>query len=345
MADMIEARRRSYVPHIDWVAETSASITARLEAAKASQTQTRVTLGGMALISAMMLIASYNAYFSYDYRYMLEQLRENRGVGTTSVPDTLIGQAARDWATARTIQISLLGIRVSVDDAAVLGTGVLAVISLWLVLVTRRENNTIGSLLVDTDTAPPLTKESADKPSHPSHRQTLQHGDRWLIFHTISGNALFATPKTSLVAISSLNDPSPRQTSAVLRWVDDYGFRVIRNFFFHFPVLTSVIVFCIDRYSYFIHDPFAADGGIPGVDDPFFWFSMRAYFVCLIPLAAACQKANRFSLATESVLREYCVKLYQDIENTTTRHAHEDDQFTDDEPAYSNTSAASAGRA
>ena len=56
----------------DWVAESPASIAARLASGNASQAQTRVTLGWMAIISVMMLIACYNAYLSYDYHYILK---------------------------------------------------------------------------------------------------------------------------------------------------------------------------------------------------------------------------------------------------------------------------------
>jgi len=50
----------------DWAAETPESVSARLEGAKAIQTQTRLTLGTMTVIAMMMLIVSYNAYLSFD---------------------------------------------------------------------------------------------------------------------------------------------------------------------------------------------------------------------------------------------------------------------------------------
>jgi hypothetical protein len=292
----------------DWVAETSASIVARLEAAKSSQRQTRVTLGIMAIISAMLLIASYNAYFSYDYRYLTKNLK--RPLGTQTMPDVMMGQAARDWTAARTIQNALLGIRVSVDDA-VLGTAVLAVLSLWLVLVTRRENHTIGLLLRATDTE----QDDGDSGSHSrSSPRKYSNDQRWLIFHTIAANALFETPDTSMASISSLGGPNPltARVGGLKGLENQYGFRMIRSFFFLFPVITSVVVFCVDRYSYFVPDPFDPNGSIPGIEDPFFWPSMAGY-VMLIPLAVCCLKASRFSRATESVLREYCVKLFEDL--------------------------------
>ena len=138
----------------DWIAETRESIVARLDGAREAQRQTRFTLGMMALISMMMLILSYNAYLSYDLGWLLA--RTKNGIApldsATTVEDILTHQALEDWAGARNATIELLGIRVSVDDLPVLGTISLFVVSLWLLLVTRRENHTVGSLLRDTDT-------------------------------------------------------------------------------------------------------------------------------------------------------------------------------------------------
>src|SRR5712691_6371980 len=100
----------------DWVAETSESIAARLEGAKASQAQIRFTMGVMAIISMMMLIASYNAYLSYDYNWILgsnerqlaaELLQPervstseptNRKLASKEVARVLDEQALKDWA-------------------------------------------------------------------------------------------------------------------------------------------------------------------------------------------------------------------------------------------------------
>src|SRR5688500_11684558 len=130
----------------DWVAETPESIAARLEGAREAQRQTRFTLGIMAVISMMMLILSYNAYLSFDSRWILARME--KGIEpvdkASTAADILTHHALQDWAAARNATIELLGIRVSVDDAPVLGTTSLFVLSLWLLLVTRRENHTVG---------------------------------------------------------------------------------------------------------------------------------------------------------------------------------------------------------
>lgn len=147
----------------DWVAETPESIAARLDGAKVSQGQTRLTIATMSVIAVMMLTAAYNAYLSYDYDWILED--GDVVVGNDKASEILKTQALKDWAASRTVQVSLLGIRVSVDDAAVLGSAVLLVLSLWLLLVVRRENHTIGSLLNATDTPRPGTARPASPAS------------------------------------------------------------------------------------------------------------------------------------------------------------------------------------
>ena len=224
----------------DWFAETPESITARLEGAKASQGQIRWALGTMAVISMMMLIAAYNAYLSYDYGWILKvtdrhlaeaKAREHRINEAAKegperklavekeeldrqlavekgVSGVLTEQALRDWAASRIIHISILGIRVSVDDAAVLGTAVLFVLSLWLLLVARRENRTIGSLLQNTNENPPDEDQAPTATrSTAGHRKMFPIEERWRIFHTIISNSLFLTLDPSLSSVHSLKKP------------------------------------------------------------------------------------------------------------------------------------------
>ena len=61
----------------DWIAETPESIAARLRGAQEAQGQTRFTLGLMTLVSMMMLILSYNAYLSFDSRWITQLAGEN----------------------------------------------------------------------------------------------------------------------------------------------------------------------------------------------------------------------------------------------------------------------------
>ena len=316
----------------DWIAETPESITERLAAAKESQAQIRFTLGIMAIISTMMLIASYNAYLSYDYHWILasgdrQPVAENQRGATTSTPETndrkpasqnvsdiLTEQALKDWASSRIVMISLLGIRVSVDDVVVLGPAVFFTLSLWLLLVARRSHHTITALLRSTDTPGSQENPAASGKQLTGSSQEMYHpGERWRIFHTISSHSLFFT-------FLSLNTPDLLKAGVAARFsrrLSRVGFKVVRSFFFLFPVLASFVVFCIDRYSYFIPDPFDPTFAIPGVKT-FFWTSMVVFFACWIPLTICCWQSKRYSTATETVLHEYGKKLRIDLK----QHQH-----------------------
>jgi hypothetical protein len=298
----------------DWVAETPESITARLEGAKSAQAQIRRTLTILAVVSIMMLIASYNAYLSYDYNWIVEsrsrQLEVEKRPPTEKVAQVLTDQALKDWAASRTVLISIIGIRVSVDDAPVLGSAVLCLLSLWLVLGARRENHTISSLLHDTDTPrlpsgnrdPSVLQLTRNRPN------TFSSGERWRIFHTIISNCLFFT----FQSFDNRNLSNANVATRFKRWLNSVGLRVVRSFFFLFPVIASFTVFCLDRWSYFVPDPFDPNFATPGIG-PFFWRSMVVFFVCWIPVTICCWRARCFSMSTETVLRDYGNKLRADL--------------------------------
>jgi hypothetical protein len=292
----------------DWVAETPESIAARLDGAKALQSHLRLTIAAMAIVSVMMLIAAYNAYLSYDYAWITEA---GDGKLTDDLrSDVLTAQALKDWASSRTVQVSLLGIRVSIDDAAVLGSAVLFVISLWLFLVARRENHTIGLLLRHTDTPHPTSDGQSNDVD-----QVNTKTQRWLIFHTVLANSLFVTCDPSLARVTSLK-PVPTTIRSAFgecgARINRIAFAFVRYFFFSFPVITCALVFGLDRWSYFIADPFAHEFAQPGVG-PFFWRSMAVFFLCWVPLAICCWRSSQYSRATEIVLREYGRKLGADL--------------------------------
>jgi hypothetical protein len=330
----------------DWVAETEQSVAARLEGVKTAQAQTRLTLGTMAVISVMMLIASYNAYVSYDYNWLVrrncpeeiltarneqekekeedktELARELQVLGELSkdIVDrnkALTEHSMKEWASSRTVMISLLGIRVSVDDAAVLGTAVLFFLSLWLFLAARRENHTTGFLLRDTDSPRPAGQgaAAAEGVSAPD-----SNGERWLIYHAVISNSLFVTFDT-MPNVDKLHGPNSLQAAAAedkRGALHRQGLKFTRGFFFWFPFVVSGVVFVLDRRSYFKPDPFVV-GCEPEGASPFFWFSTAAFLLCLVPLGICCRKASQLSSRTETVLREYGANLLRDLKREERR--------------------------
>jgi len=298
----------------DWIAETPESIAARLDGAKTAQRQTRVTLAMMAVISMMMLISAYNAYLSFDSRWILARAAASPPASGT-VADVLTRQALQDWAASRNVQVSLVGIRISVDDAPVLGTVALFVFSLWLLLVTRRENHTVGSLLRDTDSA--IADADAPVPdAAPGKPYTYSNSQRWLIFHTIVANSLFVTFDRSLARVQSLRGVNPLMghgTKGVRGRLGAIALGFARNFFFWFPVVVSTFIFYLDRLSYFQPDPFSASAAVPGMGAPFFFESMAVFLVCWVPLVICCVGSGKYSEATDNVLREYGKRLQTDL--------------------------------
>ena len=227
-----------------------------------------------------------------------------------TVPDVLTLQALQDWAESRSATIDLLGIRVSVDDAPVLGTISLFVVSLWLLLVTRRENHTVGSLLRDTDTPGGDTSSSLAGSSQLPDiepRQLYSNGQRWLIFHSVFANNLFVT-FDRWSQIDSLRNPNALAhdgPTAIKRKLDRLSMSFARNFFFWFPVAASSFVFALDRMSYFfLEDPFAPELRPPGWEAPWFFASALVFVVCWVPLVICCRGAARYSRATGNVLRD-----------------------------------------
>ena len=297
----------------DWVAETPESIAARLEGAKSAQAQARRTMGVMSIISMMMLIASYNAYLSYDATWILDLTRE-QFVGETNVAGVLTNQALKDWAASRSVQVPLLGIRTSVDDAPVLGTATLLVLAFWLVLLTRRENHTVGHLLRDTD-----TEQAGDdelRLAQRRHSPSYASGQRWLIFHTIASSSVFITCDRSLAPVQSLSAKCNSSTNVdreFMTWMSEQSYAFLSRFFFDFPVVVSTIVFALDRWSYFEPDAFAVNAQAPGAASPFFWFSMIVFLACWIPLVMCCRRSRLYSEATGRVLKEYGARLRADL--------------------------------
>ena len=320
----------------DWVAETTESIAARLEASREAQRQTRFTLGILAVISMMMVILAYNAYLSYDSKWILAHAKDRDGKIRTidsqdkadTVPDVLTLQALQDWAESRSATIDLLGIRVSVDDAPVLGTISLFVVSLWLLLVTRRENHTVGSLLRDTDTPGGDSSSSlAGSRQLPDiePRQLYSNGQRWLIFHSVFANNLFVT-FDRWSQIDSLRNPNAvvhDGPTGIKRRLDRLSMSFARNFFFWFPVAASSLVFALDRMSYFLEDPFAPELRPPGWEAPWFFASALVFVVCFVPLVICCRGAARYSRATGNVLREYGERLRADLLHRDSRQTQD----------------------
>ncbi|HEV7858467.1 MAG TPA: hypothetical protein VGO91_07545 [Pyrinomonadaceae bacterium] len=149
------------------------TIQLRLEGIRHAITRARFTLLISVIASIAILVTVWNAYLSdvshfatQHYwsedpkftRSSQEQRREEIACATiagendiktaTPVTDYVQQQIVAEWIKNQVISISLLGIRVSAGDLAVIGSISLFIISIWLFSSMRRENRAVGTLIL-----------------------------------------------------------------------------------------------------------------------------------------------------------------------------------------------------
>lgn len=124
-------------------------IDARLEGIAQAQRRARwaILLGTIA--SGAILTTLWNSYLSWDRRLAAQFAEGPSGWGR----QVLMAEQIRSWIETNTVTVSLLGIRASVSDAAVLGSLALLVCSFYACMALRQENEEVGSLLRDASSA------------------------------------------------------------------------------------------------------------------------------------------------------------------------------------------------
>src|SRR2546423_14685962 len=90
-------------------------LTSRLEAINDAQKRSRLAFLLSSLAAGAILLALWNAYFSWD-RQWADVQRKPESWGQ----EQLLNEQIRAWAQTNTVDISLLGVRLSISDAAVL---------------------------------------------------------------------------------------------------------------------------------------------------------------------------------------------------------------------------------
>jgi hypothetical protein len=125
-------------------------LTSRLDGINEAQRRARIALVLVILSSGAILIALWNNYFSWDRKWsdVTESAPKSWG------QEQLKAEQIRSWSNTNTVDISLIGIRVSINDAAELGSLVLFAFASYLCTTLLRENHEIGSLLRQQKDAP-----------------------------------------------------------------------------------------------------------------------------------------------------------------------------------------------
>jgi len=117
---------------------------ARLHAIADAQRRARLALLLSSLACGAILAAEWNSYLSWD-----RQWTEVAKAPAHWAQQQVLAEQVRSWLETNTVSISLIGLRLSVSDAAVLGSVALLVFSYYLTMSLRRENHEVGSLLRD----------------------------------------------------------------------------------------------------------------------------------------------------------------------------------------------------
>jgi hypothetical protein len=283
--------------------------------------RSRVAFLVSTIISLGMLIAGWNAYFSWVHEIAIEQkhakqlAREavgpavglpgvvafsGRSDGALDEPGQLLKQLMSDWVASTTINTSFLGIRVGISDASLLGAISLCVTSVWLFLSIRRNNHNIGLLLLDTR-----------RESYSTRRMILQDVVSGLVFIHI---VLVGVP------VRSLNS-GPRPPKSGFRkqthWLRRTGRRLVlllidwsSMFLYFLPAVAVFTLVGFDLYSLYIESPFrASPGRLIDALSPlqlrtvYQWSASASVFGAFAGLL--CYSTVRFERATKMVLQQY----------------------------------------
>ncbi|MBV8546361.1 MAG: hypothetical protein JO088_16590, partial [Acidobacteria bacterium] len=132
------------MPDIDEV------LASRLDGINEAQRRSRIALLLVLLSSGAILTALWNNYFSWDRQWSDFNATAPNSWGQ----QYLRSEQIKSWSNTNTVDISLLGIRVSINDAAILGSSVLFAFAAYLCFTLLHENHEIGSLLREQQTAP-----------------------------------------------------------------------------------------------------------------------------------------------------------------------------------------------
>ena len=286
------------------------AIKTRLEAMRDAASRSRFALLVSTIAALSVLIACFNCYLSWNREFALENKFADTGIeadkGKAGDPitiakerindNTLTGlvtgpvqrQLLNDWVSSTSMNITLLGIRVNVADATVLGGIALFFLTLWFSYSMRRENRLVWTLLRDTRDADLGTMD--------------------LAFSGIISRMVFTAVRPDKQELADLRerplakrqDPGPAKIKLTL-----IGAQLL---FFLPPVAIFLsLVFDILSLLYFAA-PFRREHAIPwpgsGALVKLILFVIIG-LICLWFTLNNCRRIHRLDKATGNILREY----------------------------------------
>ncbi len=131
----------------------------RIDGIRQSLHRSRVALVAAIVVSATILTAIWNEYFTWDSIILDHEKLSGATVATLN--DVKLQQWLKNYIDNWTISISLLGIRISGSDLSVFGCLALILFSLYWCICTRRTNHEIGSLFYELRNAEEVQRRMA----------------------------------------------------------------------------------------------------------------------------------------------------------------------------------------
>jgi hypothetical protein len=207
-------------------------LTFRIEAARSAQERTRLAYFASTVISLAIITTGWNAYLSFYRDFAFEFPSLEGGSGTENLQKEILSE----WVKSRMINISLLGIRVGIDDAPILGGIALTIAVIWLFYSIRRENHTIGMMLTDYSIADDRIK--------------------WLIFHGVNSSTVFTNVSHGDEPFRALARPSNSKQRAVIRSMASAVIRSMAKLLRYLPIFSLGFIILADIFSMFCFSPF-----------------------------------------------------------------------------------------
>jgi hypothetical protein len=258
----------------------------RIEGAQEAIKRSRLVFLIITIASLAIIIATWNAYFSWNRGAILDRQKWAENEVTRHAEEKQV----ESWVDSRLIDVSLIGIKIGISDAAPLGGLTLFVLSIWFFLSARRQNRAIGFLLKD------------------SCRAELEI--RQMIFYGVSDYLVFLTLGSTDDPIRKLEtSENPAEHPAALRLL-------IKSLFFLAP-LALVLLVIADILSVCLigapfregHLPLLQQHDIPAAD--WVWIIVWDVIALLLALSTGfmCWRALKFEEATGEILNEYALRL------------------------------------
>ncbi len=177
-----------------------AALDSVLDAVSEAQKRVRVAMFIALIASGTIIIAEWNSYFSWDRRWADVNPTPPTEWGQGKVLESQIAS----WQESNAVNVSLLGLRVSVNDAAAIGSVILLIAAFYVSLCIRAENLEVGTLLHQV------------KDNDPDQRR--------YVFHRIRSGMLFYRADVGAEPFETLKRRPTRQTrmpfvGAVLRLI------------------------------------------------------------------------------------------------------------------------------